>query len=163
MTRAVVDPPEGGTYTHAMHPREPIDVRLRRVNDISMELSRQPDFGSLCRRAVELCITRLGFDRIGIWFLDPEDDASVVGSWGTDEAGRPRDEQGIRLPRYMKDHPKELYDGSVPYVIVSADVVYDERENPVGRSDKAIAPLWDGAIIIGEIVADNLLSAQGGP
>ena len=63
----------------------------------------------------------------------------------------------------MKDHPKELYDGSVPYVIVSADVVYDERENPVGRSDKAIAPLWDGAKIIGEIVADNLLSAQGGP
>ncbi len=155
-----VDRPEGGTYTRVMDHREPIDVRLRALHDISMELSRQPDFGSLCRRAVELCIARLGFDRIGVWFLDPDDERSIIGSWGTDEAGHPRDEQGIRLPRYVKDHPKELYDGSVPYVIVGADVVYDEKENPVGRSDKAIAPLWDGAKIIGEITADNLLSAR---
>jgi two-component sensor histidine kinase len=28
----------------------------------------------------------------------------------------------------------------------------------VGRSDKAIAPLWDGARIVGEMVADNLFS-----
>jgi two-component sensor histidine kinase len=156
----VVDRPESGTYTHVMDLREPIDVRLRALHDISMELSREPDFGSLCRRAVELCISRLGFDRIGIWFLDPEDEGIVVGSWGTDEAGRPRDERGIRLPRYMKDHPKELYDGSVPFLIVSADVVFNDKQNPVGRSDKAIAPLWDGTKIIGEIVADNLLSAR---
>jgi two-component sensor histidine kinase len=126
-----------------------------------MELSRAPDVSSLCRRAVELCVQRLGFDRIGIWFLDPEDASFVIGAWGTDEEGRPRDEHGIRLPRYTKDHPTALYDGSLPFVIVRGDVVFGEKLNPVGRSDKAIAPLWDGLKIVGEIVADNLLSTRG--
>ncbi len=126
-----------------------------------MELSRAEDESALCRRAVELCVSRLAFDRIGIWFLDPADGNFVMGAWGTDEEGRPRDEHGIRLPRYTKDHPSALYDGSLPFVVVRGDVVFDEKLNPVGRSDKVIAPLWDGTKIIGEIVADNLLSARG--
>jgi two-component sensor histidine kinase len=138
-----------------------LDERLRALHDISMELSRADDVGSLCRRAVELCISRLCFDRIGIWFLDPEDDSFVIGAWGTDEEGRPRDEHGIRLPRYTKDHPSSLYDGSLPFVIIQGDVVFGEKLNPVGRSDKVIAPLWDGTKIVGEIVADNLLSSRG--
>jgi two-component sensor histidine kinase len=123
-----------------------------------MELSRASDADSLCRRAVELCILRLGFDRIGIWFFDPEDERTVVGTWGTDEHGRLRDERGIRLPRYAENHPKELREGSIPFVIIPGDVVFDDRLRPVGRSDKAITPLWDGDKIAGELIADNLFS-----
>jgi two-component sensor histidine kinase len=125
-----------------------------------MELSRAADEDSLCRKAVELCIARLGFDRIGIWFLDPEDDRTVIGTWGTDEQGRPRDERGIRLPRYTDNHPDGLNKGSIAFVVVPGDVVYDDQLHPVGRSDKAMAPLWDGSKIVGEIVADNLFSRR---
>ena len=137
-----------------------IDTRLRSLHEISMELSRSADVDSLCRKAVELCIARLGFDRIGIWFLDSEDPQFIVGSWGTDEDGRLRDERGIRLPRYAKNQPRELVDGSIPFVIVPGDVVFDDQLRPVGRSDKVIAPLWDGMKIGGELVADNLLSGR---
>jgi two-component sensor histidine kinase len=137
-----------------------IDARLRSLHEISMELSRSADADSLCRKAVELCVARLGFDRIGIWFLDPEDTQIVVGSWGIDEDGRARDERGIRLPRYTKNQPRELLDGSVPFVIVAGDVVFDDQLRTVGRSDKVIAPLWDGTRIGGELVADNLLSGR---
>ncbi len=138
----------------------PIVARLLSLHEISIELSRSADVDSLCRRAVELCIARLGFDRIGIWFLDPEDAEIVVGTWGTDEHGVLRDERGIRLPRYTKNHPRELLDGSVPFVIVPGDVVFDDLHRVVGRSDKVIAPLWDGTRIMGEAVADNLLSRR---
>jgi two-component sensor histidine kinase len=123
-----------------------------------MELSRADDTDSLCRRAVELCISRLGFDRIGIWFLEPGDPRMMRGTWGTDEEGRPRDERGIRVRRDEKYHPQEIYDGAVPFAILPGEEVFDDRGRAVGRSDKAIAPLWDGARIVGEIVADNLFS-----
>jgi two-component sensor histidine kinase len=136
----------------------PIDARLRALHDISMELSRAEDSDSLCRRAVELCISRLGFDRLGIWFLDPGDPRMMRGTWGTDEEGKPRDERGIIIRRDEKYHPPQIYDGTVPFAVLPAEEVYDDRGGAVGRSDKAIAPLWDGARIVGEMVADNLFS-----
>jgi two-component sensor histidine kinase len=138
--------------------RSPLDSRLRELHDISMELSRAEDSDALCRRAVELCTARLGFDRIGIWFLDSADPGMMNGCWGTDEAGVPRDERGIRIRRDAKYHPREIYDGSVPFALLPGEEVYDEKGGPVGRSDKIIAPLWDGAEVVGEIVADNVLS-----
>jgi two-component sensor histidine kinase len=137
-----------------------MDSRLRSLHDISMELSRAEDADALCRRAVELCISRLGFDRIGIWFLDASDPHMMVGSWGVDEAGEPRDERGLRVRRDAKFHPPEIFDGSVPFALLNSVEVYDQSGVAVGISDTIIAPLWDGAGICGEIVADNLLSRR---
>lgn len=136
----------------------PLDSRLRSLHEISMELSRAADVSSLCLRAVELCVARLGFDRIGIWFIDPADPTSMVGSWGTDDEGRPRDERGVRFVRSFRHQRDELYAGKIPFVVVRGDVLLDDRSSPVGRGDKAIAPLWDGTRFVGEIVADNLFS-----
>jgi two-component sensor histidine kinase len=137
-----------------------VDARLRALHEISMELSRAPDLDALFKTAVVLSTSRLGFDRIGIWLLDPADPGWIVGTWGTDEAGRPRDENGIRFPVDSKDTPKELLDGLVPFVVIAGGEAYDERRNVVGRSDKLIAPLWDGSRILGEIVADNLFGSR---
>jgi hypothetical protein len=60
--------------------------------------------------------------------------------------------------RYTKDHPSALYEGCCPSSSCGKTSYTGKKLNPVGRSDKAIAPLWDGSKIIGEIVADNLLS-----
>jgi two-component sensor histidine kinase len=133
---------------------------LRALHEISMELSRSADVNALCRKAVELCVSRLGFDRIGIWLTDPEDPDWKVGTWGTDEEGYPRDESSSRIPRGEIDHRDELYDGRIPYVLVESGPAYDDRSRLVGTCAKAIAPLWDGEAIIGEIVADNLFSER---
>jgi len=131
---------------------------LRSLHEISLQLSASPDLDGLCRRAVEWGMGRLGFDRMSIWFIDPEDSDWNVGSWGTDESGRLRDERGVRVRRDPIIAPPEFYEGKLP-VVVSRDLdCFDEKRRVVGRSDKALAPLWDGRRIIGELSADNLLS-----
>jgi two-component sensor histidine kinase len=137
-----------------------MDARLRALHEISMELSRAADADSLCKRAVELCVLRLGFDRVGIWFLDPEDARVFAGTWGTDESGRPRDERALRFPIRPEDCPKELYGGEAAFLIVDGDRAADERLRPAGRCDKAIAPLREGSEIVGEMIADNLFGGR---
>jgi two-component sensor histidine kinase len=141
-------------------PRASIDARLRSLHEISMELSRAEDSGALCRKAVELCISQLGFDRIGIWFVDAADPRWMVGTWGTDEEGRLRDESGDRFLRNQGQQRGELYAGAIPFVVVPDDEVLDDRGHAVGRSDKVIAPLWDGTRCVGELVADNLFTGR---
>jgi len=52
--------------------------------EVSNELATTESFDDICRRAVELGRSRLGFDRLGIWFRSDEPD-TVVGSFGVDE------------------------------------------------------------------------------
>ncbi len=132
--------------------------RLRALHDITLELSRALDVGSLCKSAVKLCSERLGFDRVSIWFIDPSDPGYLVGTWGTDEEGRPRDESGVRTVRDRNSPDEALYAGRIRY-LVDADVeLYDDRHNVVGRSDRAAAPLWDGERIVGALLADSYFS-----
>jgi len=133
---------------------------LRALHDVSMELARSADVESLCRKAVELGRSALGFDRLGIWFIDTEDPEWNVGTWGTDEAGNLRDERQSRVRRSPIIAPEEFYLGKIPILVLRNDVCYDDKRNPVGRADKVLAPLWDGKRIIGELAMDNLLTGQ---
>ena len=60
------------------------------LHEVSNELTRADSVGELCRRAVELGRERLGFDRLGIWFVG-ENQQHMEGSFGTDEQGRIRE------------------------------------------------------------------------
>ena len=133
---------------------------LRALHDISMELSVAEDVQDLCRRAVILGRETLGFDRLGIWFIDPENPAWNVGTWGTDEQGNVRDERESRVRRNPDITPEEFYTGKVPMLLFENAVCYNDKREPVGRSDKVLAPLWDGNHIIGELSADNLLTGR---
>ena len=88
------------------------DVRLRILHEITLELSRAPDVSALCKSAVSMGISRLEFGRMAIWFLDPADPSRLIGSWGTDEQGRLRDERNIRAPRNPDNPDEQLYGGT---------------------------------------------------
>lgn len=132
--------------------------RLRALHDLSLELSTLPDPGDVCRRAVEWGLAHLGFDRLSLWFIDPDDGDWNQGTWGTDEAGRLRDERRSRVRRDALIAPPEFYEGKVPVLHYRDEPCYDDHRRIVGRADKALAPLWDGRKIIGEMAADNFLT-----
>ena len=70
--------------------------QLVALHEVSNELSKATSLDDLCRAAVELARRRLGFDRISIWFTDP-DWTAVRGSFGVDEEGALRDERDCRV------------------------------------------------------------------
>lgn len=62
-------------------------VQLAALQEITNQLSQAESYDDLSRRAVELGRARLGFDRIGIWFVGKRLGVAK-GSFGIDEQGQ---------------------------------------------------------------------------
>ncbi|KPK85618.1 MAG: hypothetical protein AMJ81_03235 [Phycisphaerae bacterium SM23_33] len=131
--------------------------KLTALHELTNELSTAGSFDELCRQAVELGRSRLGFERLGLWFVGSEP-GTVTGSFGTDERGRTRDE---------RDQSHRVLPGSFParilrdrsWLAVSPDDrFYDAAGRPLGRGTRIAASLWDGKKIVGFLSADRLLT-----
>ncbi|UCD29132.1 MAG: PAS domain S-box protein, partial [Planctomycetota bacterium] len=129
--------------------------RLINLLNINIELSKIDSFDDLCRRAVELGLSRLDFDRLGIWFFSEEPHVAV-GSFGTDVNGQVRDERDWRETQINQvildgalNKKKELwrYDGPI--------LAIDRK--PIGEGTQLAATIWDGKKIIGYLNMDNLI------
>jgi diguanylate cyclase (GGDEF)-like protein len=134
---------------------------LKSLHEISFELSLCQCVDDLCREAVRLGLERLGFDRLGIWLIDRNDTRWKLGTWGTDESGRPRDERGARLLRKTGGIPASFYEGRLPLLFDDDEPCGDHEGRPVGPGSKLVAPLWDGHALIGEMGADDLIRHGG--
>ncbi len=122
--------------------------------EITNELSMTGSVDDLCRRAVELARSRLGFDRLGIWFRT-EDPCTIVGSYGVDENGNVCDERG-KTTRVKSDSP----DGKVllskePLVLEGAAPLLNHKGEVVGQCTQVFAAIWDGEQVIGHVSMDN--------
>jgi two-component sensor histidine kinase len=132
--------------------------RLALLLSMVNELSKSRSFDGLCRRAVEIVKERFHFDRAGIVFFDG-DGRFLLGSYGTDEKGRLRDERR-RRGAVLDPHAAGMRKGTVRLKVFRNDVLTDGWGKKVGRADHAIAGLWDGRRVIGLLSADQLLSKR---
>ncbi len=132
---------------------------LKALHEVTSELSRIQGFDELCRRAVELGRSKLGFDRLGLWFLENDPDY-MVGAFGIGEDGQIRDERDQRLPVGHGEYTREMLEGRV-FVATRDDVpLYDDHHRVIGIGWKAVAQMWDGDRNIGWVTTDNLLNRQ---
>jgi len=131
--------------------------RLIALHALSIELALAPAVDELCRRAVDWGRSRLGFDRLGVWFVD-SDRNSQWGVFGTDEQGQTRDERGLHLE--LDDDVLPIMQRRTTSVYHDDAPIYDQQHQIVGQGWRATAALWDGDQVIGQISADNLLSRQ---
>jgi len=134
---------------------------LRSLHEISFNLSLCQCVEDLCRDAVRLGREMLGLDRLSVWLNDESDSAWMIGTWGTDESGKLRDERGWRIRRKKGEHPGSFYEGRVPLVFNENVPYRGEDGRAIGLRTKLIAPLWDGHALIGELSADDLLNHRG--
>jgi PAS domain S-box-containing protein len=133
--------------------------KLKALHEVTSELSGIQSFDDLCRRAVELGRSELGFDRLGLWFLE-DDPEYMVGSFGIGEDGQIRDERDQRLPVGRGEYTRETLEGRV-FVSSRDDVpLYNDHRRVVGTGWKAVAKMWDGDRNIGWVCTDSLLSSQ---
>ncbi|MBN2310732.1 MAG: GAF domain-containing protein [Candidatus Hydrogenedentes bacterium] len=122
--------------------------------EIATELAMTESMDELCRRAVELGQSRLGFDRLGLWFRGDEPDV-VVGSFGVDRHGHLCDERGIRTRVNPEDPDGRVLLSREPFVLVGEGPVVDSLGETVGHGSQIFAALWDGERVIGHVSADN--------
>jgi len=134
--------------------------RLEALHALSLELSKAGSIREFCRLVVVLGREKLGFDRLGLWFLVPGPEAMFRGSFGIDEHGAVRDEWNYTYPASANGFVSQMADGDRAVVMDEESPLYDGRLHVVGTGSVCIAPLWDGEQIIGYLASDNLLNHQ---
>ena len=109
--------------------------KLTRLYDLHFKLALIDDMDELCRQVVDKGREYTGFDRLSLWFIDPEDPLWLKGSFGIDERGQIRNEKGFRM----------IKDPSMDETILKAPVssrtwrstVILDRDGRSGRSVQA--------------------------
>ena len=105
--------------------------QLATLQEVTNQLSKAESSDELSRRAVELGRSRLGFDRIGIWFVG-ERPGLAKGSFGTDERGELRDERRAEV-EFGPDQPDwQLLYHKESTAIVQNKPLYDHLRRQVG-------------------------------
>lgn len=61
--------------------------RLAALNRVTMKLARSASVDDLCLNAVKLGINELGFDRLGLFFVDSNAPACLMGTYGSNHLG----------------------------------------------------------------------------
>ncbi len=149
---------------------------LASLVEVITELAVSASVEEICRSGVELGRERLGFDRLGIWFFEDEDEC-FRGSFGTDSSGNTRDERACRAP---VDPSKPLYgpvpehlrfflttalsgareEGRAVTKIEARDVHSWRTGDKLGEAAAVFAVMRDRRDIIGFLGSDNLFSRR---
>jgi PAS domain S-box-containing protein len=130
------------------------------LHQVCRELSDAPSLDELCRLAVEYGHSRLGFDRLSLWFVDPQSNR-LTGSYGIDESGQVRDERQCSF-RHPSRLPADIYLlQDMPISHAGSQVpLYNDRFEQVGTGEQYSVALSDGQNILGVLFCDNLLSGK---
>lgn len=131
--------------------------RLVELHKATMELAQITDLSRLLRRAIELARERLGFDRIGLFMIDPNDPLIMKGTFGTDPQGRIRDERAVRLSMAKSMRVKAALEAKSHFEVWENVPIWDE-ERAAGQGWRIVATVWNGAENIGWLTADNLIT-----
>ncbi len=132
--------------------------QLAALQQVTIQLSKAESADDLCRRAVELARSHLGFDRIGLWFIE-EDSGFLRGSFGIDEHGKLRDERDLRVEFRHEGLGWQVFSQKQP-VAYSERTTLAHQGQELGEGNHAAGALWDGDQVIGLIYTDNLISHQ---
>jgi len=131
--------------------------RLEALQSATVELAMCDDEDRLYRRAIELAVGRLGFDRFSIW-VGSEDGDVLAGTYGTDESGAVRRETDSRIPVSL-DVVRRRLDAEGPWWVRDSGVpLGNQAGQAVGLGDLVRVGLWDGRRVVGCVYADNLLT-----
>lgn len=132
--------------------------KLKTLNEINIQLNRAESFDELCFQGIKLGIERLGFDRLGLWFVE-DSRRYLCGTFGVDEYGNIRDERDKTF-NYGSD--SVLYfstGGKQAHVNLNASL-FNDRSEVVGKGWHIAVPLLDGEQFVGFMSADNFINRR---
>jgi PAS domain S-box-containing protein len=145
--------------TAAREMEQKFSEQLATLVAVTSELSKAQTLDELCRRAVEAGRERLGFDRLGLWFVT-EDHTAMLGTYGTSSDGQTTDERHTRHPITETARLRPVIEGSVPLQRYENAPLYETGGVQIGVGERMAIGLWDGETVIGLLSVDNLISRR---
>ncbi len=133
--------------------------QLATLQEVTNQLSKAESSDDLLRQAVQLGRSRLGFDRVSIWFIE-EHLGIMRGSFGTNEQGKLRDERNTQVEFKHEGLAWHAFSQKEPMALVEQISLHDHLGQEVGEGENAVAALWDGGEVVGVIFVDNLFSRK---
>jgi PAS domain S-box-containing protein len=131
---------------------------LQTLYEMSIELTSIDSLDELYRRAVELGIQRLGFDRIGLYRYDAERNMAL-GKWGTDTQGNLRREDHLQFVVMPGGIMSESLNNVGRYRMLMDHPLFHDFQ-VVGRGWSVGVALWHNGQNLGWLMADNLINQQ---
>jgi two-component system, sensor histidine kinase SagS len=133
--------------------------RLKTLNELTLELSRIESYDELCRHVIELGSERLGFDRMSMWFHDPQR-GLMLGSYGIDEQGVLRAEHAESWS-YKDTEIEDFITGKTETVLAHKEVpLYNQKSEVIEYGWHISAPMVYSDRVLGLLTADNYLRKQ---
>ena len=129
------------------------------LHKVGNELSLASSAHDLCRRAVLLGRSCLGFDRLSTWFVD-SDPKFIIGSFGVDEKGRLREETLERVATDSDPVVKQIRADKVHSVLRKDVSLRDHSGKVVGQGSHIVAAIWNGKEVVGYLSVDNFLRQE---
>lgn len=139
-----------------------LQQRLRALNAVSNELGKVATIETLCKKIVELGTERLGFDRVGLVFVNASA-VSIQRSYLTDKDGQCAETQHHDLPIPAEFLP--WLTTATPQTEAKIHLyenfpLRDVAGTEVTKGWKLISPLYNDAGVMGWICTDNLYKKQ---
>lgn len=127
---------------------------LKALHEITVELTGVEDVDTFYRRAVELGLERLGFERLGLLLYDPERNLGL-GTYGTDLSGKLMREDHIAFQPNTNDGIfKQTFNSEIRFVVKKDAPLYHNMQ-VIGHGWNAAAVLWNGEVKLGWLAIDN--------
>ncbi|MCX9079565.1 MAG: PAS domain-containing protein, partial [Candidatus Methanoperedens sp.] len=128
---------------------------LIRLHQLNIELTLIENLDQFFQQIVKLGLEYLGFDRIGVWLYDTEQNM-VIGTYGTDLRGNMQSEAGFRFAlqpgggmwKSLQRPDRFIYEESAPL---------KHNLDEVGTGWKVTIALWHGNRNLGWLSVDNLI------
>ncbi len=135
--------------------------KLKILNEVNIRLATANTFDEMYRLAIELGHERLGFERIRLCCVDPENSEFLKGCYSIDETGQVQVDPDRRITGGTDHFAYQLLSGERNLIFHQKDVpLYDDHLQVVGKGDLAAIALWDRQKCTGYIAIDNLLSQK---
>ena len=127
------------------------------LQDIMIELTNITDLDEFYKRAVELGIDNLGFERLGLLLYDADQELAV-GTYGTDRYGNIVDEHHLQIiPSDLTSILSRSLENQDHFVLDEDVELYSNFEY-IGKGWNAVASLWNGTQRLGWLAVDNAVT-----
>ena|GEM_PF-1644805 len=131
--------------------------KLRTLQEISLELANLETIEQLCRRAIELGLSSLGYDRLGLLLFDNAE-KTRVSRFGIESNGELRAERDVSFKVEEDRMYRQLPNREAVFVSENADL--KDFDRIVGHGWNIVVGIWDANDSMGWLAADNFFGKQ---